>query len=45
MAGLILKKQNMIFSGENTDSPVMPGIFVLIVGRENGNGRGLGVGW
>ena len=35
----------MIFGWKDTDSPVMPGIFVLVVGRENGNGRGLGVGW
>ena len=34
----------MIFSGENTDSPVVPGIFILIVVREYGHGRGLGVG-
>ena len=34
----------MIFSGENSDSAVMPGILVLIVGRENGHRRSLGVG-
>ena len=35
----------MIFGGKNPGSSVMPGIFVLIVGREYGNGRGFGIGW
>ena len=45
MAGLIFKKQNMIFGGKNPGSPVVPGILVLIVGREYGNGRCFGIGW
>jgi len=44
MTGLVFQEENMVFSRENTGSPVVPGVFVFVVRREYGNGRGLGVG-
>jgi hypothetical protein len=45
MTGFVFQEENVIFSGKNSGSPIVSGIFVLIVGREYGDGRGFGIGW